>query len=333
MSEDSPERLDGRPLSDAVDDVVARDSEREEQRVRETLAVITDEDDAVSAEAVEGALGEVSKVVSTPETRAELAGSELLETRMDVRPYEDIDAVASRLDGFEARMTAVESTVESLQDDLAALVDDHPPTYETAAELRRLTETANEAQAAADELMEDVEAFARWFDDPEVRYAELEGDVEGLENSLLRLSDNVEQLETGVEQYGDDAGHAVGGYDAPPDAVWADLALRHRVTAPLLADLRAEVDDLEELDERTGVEQGPYGGRPAEVRSRLDDVEELHGAVGERVDDLGDDGWRERHGESLASLDATLADVEPPVDWATVQAALDQRRDDIEGLA
>lgn len=327
MSDDPPERLDGLSLNDAVEAVVAREPDRERGRVRETLATLTDDEDVVRASAVEGALDELSEVVDTAETRTELAGSELLECRMNARRYDDLDAVVSRFDALEGRMTSAESRVEGLLSELDALADGAGPDHETAAEIRRIAVAANEVQRDADELMDDVSGLERWLSEPDVRHDELDADVGGLERSLSGLAEQVEQLDAGVENYGDDAGHAVDGYHGDAGTVWVDLAFRHRAIEPLLADLRAELADLRELDERADEDDEPAGGGWDEFADRLDDAEARHGRLGDRIDALAREAWVERYGEPLSSLEATLADVEPPVDWDGVQAALDDHRE------
>ncbi|WP_435365112.1 hypothetical protein [Haloarchaeobius sp. DYHT-AS-18] len=64
--------LAGLSVEDAAEVVLDRDESRDRDDVERTLQLVAD-DGVVTCEAVDDALGRVSKVVATPETRVELA--------------------------------------------------------------------------------------------------------------------------------------------------------------------------------------------------------------------------------------------------------------------
>jgi division protein CdvB (Snf7/Vps24/ESCRT-III family) len=313
-----PDRIAGRPLDDAVDAVVAEDDARDRSEVRGTLSHVT-EDGVVTTDAVDEALSYLSNVVSTPETRAELAAIELSDAREAADPVADLDTVQARLDAFAARLDAVEARLPELGADLRALVADdaaHDDVYETAAEIRRLTVAANEVQGTADELQVDIEEFERWLGDPAVRFEAFAEELDALDGSLADLAEAVGSM-TDAER----GEQTVGG--AEPAVAWADTALRHRSVGPLFPDLRAELADLRTWNDRDGIDAAD---RTAELERRLDDLHDRWQATGDRLHDVSRPAWRERFGDRLSAFEATLDALEPPIDWGTVQAELDEHR-------
>jgi division protein CdvB (Snf7/Vps24/ESCRT-III family) len=313
-----PDRIAGRPLDDAVEAVVAEDDVRDPSEVRGTLSHVTDEEGMVTTDAVDEALSYLSNVVSTPETRAELAAIELSDAREAAEPVADLDTVGARLDAFTARLDAVETRLPELGADLRTLIDDaaHDDVYETAAEIRRLTVAANRVQGAADELQVDIEEFERWLADPDVRFEAFAEELDALDGSLADLADAVESVADAER-----GEHAVDG--AEPAVAWADAALRHRSVGPLFPDLRAELADLRTWNDREGIDAAD---RAAELGRRLDDLHDRWRATGDRLDDVARPAWRERFGDRLSAFETTLDALEPPVDWGAVQTELDEHR-------
>lgn len=313
---DGPELL-GLPLSDAVDAVVDAGDGRDPETVRETLATVA-EDGVVTEDGVEAALGRASKVVATPETRVELAADALDSARAAADHVSDLGAVRSRLDGFEARLDAAEDRVAALGDDLQALVEragEPGGTYAVAAGIRRLTEAANAVQRAADDLSGDLEAFERWVGDQDRRVRQFRGDLDALADYREELADAAERLEA-VDGDGGD------GSDFDPAVAWVDATLRHRVLGLLLADLRAEFDDLRTWADREGLDDD----WAADVGDRLDRLDDRGAATGDRLAELARPAWRDRFGDRIAAFEDALDDFAPPVAWRDVQATLDEHR-------
>jgi hypothetical protein len=316
--------LVGLPVADAVEAVLAGDDSRDRGTVRATLEAVA-EDGVVSEAALESRLGEVAKVVSTPETRVEFAAIELSEARETAEEagVADLDIVRARAEGYESRLAAVEEDVGALGPGLRGIVDRRKAganAYEVAADLRALEAEANELHRAADELGVDVEEFGRWLADPGTRHDEFGAELEAVEGSLDALAGTADDL--------DAAGAADGDASLPaePGVVWADAALRTRVTALLLADLRDELEDLrawpvgEDEDDPTRFE---------ELEDRLGSAERRCEGMEERLDDLARPAWTGRFGDRLDGLDDALGRFEPPIPWGEVEEELERHR---EGL-
>ena len=345
---DGRESILGESVTDAAERVVARNDSRDPETVRTTLETVA-EDGEVTRDGIDSALGHASKVVSTPETRAELAEMALSEARERAAPAADLGVVQSRLDAFEARLADVQDRTDGLGEDLQSVVgraedlesaEDHgtsaddPDTADTpdteavyalARDLRELTDRANEVQLAADELQMDVEDFERWLGDPDLRNDELGDDVDAFEGSLNELSSAIGDLETLTDEGAEAVGEEVSAQELA--TTWADAGLRVRLHGLLLEDLWAELEDLRTWADREDLDEDD---RPAGIEARLDDLHHHRAGLEDRLDDLAQPEWRERYGEHLTGFEDALADVEPPVQWGVVQAELEEHRSRID---
>jgi polyhydroxyalkanoate synthesis regulator phasin len=336
--EPGPDRIHGLSIDDAVDEAAERTG-RDPEEVRRALAHVTDDEDVVSTDAVDDALAHLSKVVSTPETRAEFAAIELSDAREAAEPVADVDTVAARLDAFESRLDAVEARVADLGVELQRLVDGDATAdlVETAVAIRDLTETANATQRAADELYVDAEEFQRWLATPAVRSEEFASELDALDESLDALAGTVDDLADAVAGGTDDA---VADTDVDADADdpalgWFEATLRHRAVGLLLADLRAELADLHTLAARDAsgtTADSDDSASQDDLDDRLDALERRWRTLDDRLDDLARRRWHDRFADHLRALDAALDPFEPPIDWTDVQAALDDVREDVDGL-
>jgi predicted nucleic acid-binding Zn-ribbon protein len=313
--EGSTVAIDGEPVDEAVETVVAADASRDPDRVRTALDHVT-EDGVVRAGAVEPALGHLSKVVSTPETRVELAEIALEDARETADSVSDLDTVAARLDGFEDRVETIAQQVGGLGEDLQALIesyDDPTDLYATAVGIQRLTERANALQAAADDVQLELERFESWVETESARLTDLGEDVAAAEGELDELEAAITELESGIESVEDPA--AVDGLAVS----WVQTSVGRRVTEVLVADLRAELSDLRAWPGGVEDEQ-----RLGDLDDDLDALETRLDAVARRLDDLAEPEWRERFGDQLDDLDAALDGFEPPVDWGALQATVEE---------
>lgn len=332
MTEEDRERpltsdpIAGRPLDEAVERVVAREEGSDPEAVRDALSAVA-EDGVVTPAAVDDALGELSKVVSTPETRAEFAATELSNAREAAEHVADLATVRSRLDGLESRLEAVESWVDELGPELQAVLDtaaESDDLYRVAAEISELTAAANAAQRAADEVYVDAQELQEWLTIWEVRADELDEDVDELADTLERLGAVTADLAEAAGETG--TTDTVEGTDAA--VAWVDTTLRHRVVGLLFDDLRADVEAFRAWNDRIGIDGG---GRLDAVDGRLDDLRDRWRATGDRLDDLARPAWRDRFDDRLSAFDAALESFEPPVDWETVQTTLDEHRPAVDG--
>ncbi|WP_128905841.1 halo transducer protein [Halorubrum amylolyticum] len=309
---DGPEDLDGLSVDAAVDAV--DDGESDADEVRETLAIVA-QDGTVRRAAVDDALANASKVVTTAETRVELAAEQLTDARETAAPVSDLDLVSVRSGEFAARLDAIEDRASELGDDLQAILaeKDDGDLYEIARRIRRVTNAARGVQRAADDLQFELDSFETWLADADRRAAAIGDDVEAVAESLRELDDVAEELSGG-------SGDAESG---PADG-WATAMVRHRVTGLMLADLRAELTALRRWADRDGADP------PADVESRLDDLAARHESVGERLTERADPAWTDRFGDRLEALDGALDEMEPPVAWSDVEAVIEDHRPTVE---
>ena len=327
----------GRPVEEGVDAILAEDDSRDRDAVRATLETVA-EDGVVSDESVESALGQLAKVISTPETRVEFAAMELsdAEETATSEGVAELDTVRARLETYESRLEAVEEDIAALGPRLREIVDRRGTAnaYETATAIRELETEANELHHAADELGVELEEFGRWLGDPTTRHDEFEEELEAVEGSLDVLEETADDVATaaGEDDAGDgaDAGSDAdrGGSDAPaaPEVVWADATLRTRVTALLLADLRAELADLRAWP---GASHGDDHERLETLEDRLAGLEERYQGLSNRLKDLARPAWTERFGDPLGRFDDAATGFEPPIDWGDVESELERVRDEL----
>ncbi|MYL16949.1 halo transducer protein [Halorubrum distributum] len=304
--------LDGMSTERAAE--LVNDDERDLGERRETLAIVT-RDGTVRRAAVDDALANASKVVTTAETRVELAAEKLDGARETASPVADLDLVSTRLGDFDARLDAVEDRSDALgeavQEVLAMRAEGD--LYEVARRIRRLTTAATEVQRAADDLQFELGSFEEWLTDPDRRAAELDGDVDALAESIEEL---------------DEVSEALGGDGSGPEGeagrTWAAARVRHRVASLLIADLRAELAALRRWAEREGAPA------PSGIEPQIDEVQGRHGAVGDRLASQADPEWVARFGDRLTALDEALAAMEPPVAWGEVEAVVAEHRPEAE---
>ncbi len=279
--------------------------DRDPDEVRAALDPVT-EDGVVSETAIEESVSDTAKIVSTAETRTELAGIDHEDAHEAAAPVADVDTVAARLKGFDERLAAVEERAADLTTELATPVErlgDPAAVYELAVELREVASRAQGVATTADELGFELEDFERWVADPQIRHEEFREDTELVGESVDELASAVEMLS-----------------ESPDPAVdWADATMRTRVLDLLVADLRAELEDLRELAARDDATV------PDDLATDVADLDDKTTALATRLDELAEPAWREEFGEDIAAL-AVAIDLAPPVDWGAVQQQLEEHR-------
>ena len=304
--------LDGLSLEAAVDEI---DDSADRETIRETLAIVSDEG-TVRRAAVDDALSNASKVVTTAETRAELAAGRLNDARETAAPVSDLDHVAARLDRFGARLESIQERTTTLGEHLQGIVDDRDESglYELAVEIRRLTATAKEVQRDADDLQFELDPVEAWLETSDRRVEALTEDIDAIEESLGRIEATVETLSTDGT-----------GAGADPAVAWAAASIQHRVAALLVADLRTELAALREWADREGTEQ------PPNVEPKLDELAARRDRVSQRLAEVADPAWRERFGDRIGSFEDELEGVEPPIEWAELEETIQRYQPDPNG--
>ena len=269
-----PPEMDGLATEEAVERILDRHDSLDPEGVRERLEYVTHEG-VVCREGIEQGLGDVSGILSTPENRIDIARREF-ETAVDLaEPVSDLAIVASRLGEHEERLLALKEEIDRLGPELNELFNDWleepDDVYVMADGLYQHAVRGQRMHRLVDELIGDLESFQEWVDDADVRFEELERDIEGVDETLDDLADALADIAEG------DATEAApeGGSsedDPDPAFVWVDAALRHRLVDLLIADLRTELDGLRTWANREGIDADEWtddlAGRIADARSR-----------------------------------------------------------------
>lgn len=304
-------------MDEAVDVVVAETGD-DPEAVRASLRKVA-EDDVVERSGVDSAISHLSKVVSTPENRAEMAVVELADAREAADPVADVPAVAARLESFEARVDAATDGVEALTGDLQDLIErrETADLYSLGADVRRISGDADDLHGRVDRLVVEIEEFEKWLDDHERRREELAGDVEAVGEYLDGIAETLDEVEAPDDEVGD--------ADADLGVAWFDAALRQRAAGLLIDDLRAEREDLRSLAERDEVDDPEL-----EIEPGVEDLDGRQRRLGERVEGMAQEAWRDRFEDRLAAFEESLGGFEAPVDWGAVQTELERHRPDPE---
>lgn len=307
---DASDDLSGRTLDEAVEAVVAG-SDRDETTVETTLRRVA-EDGVVSLDAFEETVSEVSKVVSTAETRTELARIALSDAQEAAAEVREIDLVRVRLAGFEADVDAVEDALADLQADFRRFLDRDSDgvTYDAVSDLRTIRASATEVQGWADEVGMDLEDFERWLGSPTHR--------------VDTFSQHVDDLATAVETLETTATHL--SETADDGAAWANAAIQRAALALFVSDLRTELDTLRTWPGREG--KSSPGDVPSwtELDARITALGDQLTSIESTLADANVAAWDEQYGDDVAAAERTIEEVDPPVDWGEVQATITEHR-------
>lgn len=307
-SEPDDDSLDGTPLDAAAERVASRDGTPDAETARETLARVAS-DGVVTQSAVDNAFGSVAMAVSNASSRVELATSEVASAREAAADAPDADRVSVRLASLADRVEELESRRDTLAADLDSLVDEkeNADIYEFVRELDRVETEAEALHHEAQTLTTDAEEFAAWLSEPTRRYEGFEADLDALEDSLDDVTAAADTLEDETDTTVEAANR------------WFGAVCSHRAQGPVVRDLRAELVTIREWPGTDG-----DSDRATAAADRLDDLEARWRDLETRLDEAAEPDWQDLCGEDVASLEASLADIDPPVDFGEVGAVLEQ---------
>ncbi|WP_199233644.1 halo transducer protein [Halorubrum sp. SP9] len=296
--------LGERPLDELVDAVTERTDEDPES-VRRWLDPFTD-GGTVTPAAVEATVTDVSQIIATAETRADLATRARESAGDAVADAPDLDVVDVRDREFDERLADLREEVQALGAALGAATDDLDSpvrVYRAAVELHDITTDAQNVVRTAHDLETELEAFEAWLDSADRRHDGLAADVDAAAESAESVAETVASLREATD---------------PDRARRFDAAVQTRVLDVVVDDLRAEAADLRAWAERDGADF------PTDVDARIDEVETEVAASAEALADGPSlDG---EFGDRLDELDAALSDVEPPVAWGLVDETVAEAR-------
>ena len=313
QSDDASGDVTGLSISEAADRVAAREDRPDRETVRTVLAEVA-VDRVVSEDGITELVSDASMAVSSAGDRAEYAIVQVEAVDDAASDAPDLDTVGSRLDALESRAESVDARASALTERFREARERHgdgAPVFEVAREFRDLRSDADALHADAQGLAADADEVERWLDSHETRVAELSADADAIAEGLADLDAAADRL--------DDP--AVIGADEPdPATQWFALTQRQRVNELVVADARAELADVRSWAEQAGEDTADLD----DLEARLDDLETRRERLGERLDDLAQPAWRDRYGEAVSAVEATLDEFEPPVDFGAVQAALEE---------
>lgn len=290
---------------DELVEAVIKRTDEDPDSVRRSLDPFVDEG-TVTAAAVEATVTDVSQILATAETRVDLATRAHEDASAAAADAPELEVVDVRRRAFGDRLDDLRADVESLADDLRAArtdLDSPIALYRAAVDLHEVTTGAQDVVRVAHDLETELEAFEAWLASANRRHDGLVDEVEAAEESAESLAETVGALRAAEE---------------PDPERRFEAGVQARVLDLVVADLRAEAEDLRAWAERDGV------AFPDDVDARLDELEAEVAAHGAALADGADRD--DRFGERLDALDAELAAIEPPVAWARVDETVAEAR-------
>ncbi|TKX84772.1 halo transducer protein, partial [Halorubrum sp. SS5] len=274
---------------DRLVEVVTERTGEDPDSVRRSFDPVTD-DGTVTAAAFESTVTDVSQILATAETRVDLATRAHEDATAAADDAPDLDVVEVRRRAFGARLDDLRAEVEALGDDLAAArADPESPmdVYHAAVDLHEVTTGAQDVVRVAHDLETELEAFEAWLSSANRRHDGLVDEVEAAEESAESLAETVAALRAA---------------EAPDPERRFDASVQARVLDLVVADLRAEAEDLRAWAERDGV------AFPDGVDARLDDLAAEATASAEALADGPEPD--DRFAARLDTLDAELGAAE-----------------------
>lgn len=317
--------IDGMALEDAVDAVVAAGVSSDPEQVREALEYAT-EDGVVTQAALDEERPVVTRNVSNASEQAMEARLALTKARETAEPVADLETVARRLDTYERRVGTLAERTERLEarhDALTDRIEDPDSLYAVAEGIRTVVEEAQRIEARALGFRGDIEELEADLHSPEAWVNDIQQDLNAVEETLDAIEAAAAALPAEDADVEDDWDWA--DRDVDPAVVWFDATLRVEHAAPLLADLRVEMDDLQAWGERESEFETWYADS---VAADLEELADRRTELAARLDALARPAWSDRFADRLDSFESDLADLDSPVDWAELQAALDAYRPD-----
>lgn len=186
--------------------------------------------------------------------------------------------------------------------------------------------TGADGERSADDRSTDVEGSERSPGGDRDRFDVLEEDLKAVERSIDALRREADDLIQAVSE--DVEGESGSEEGADPAATWAEATLDHGVLGLLVADARAEFDELRQMVDRRQLDEDELVDA---VESRLYRVDGKLTSVGTRLDYLDRPAWRERFDDVLSGFESAIAELEPPVDWGEIETSLEEYRSQLDG--
>lgn len=313
MHRDDAMELVGLSIETATERVVEREN-CDRETAHEILATVSD-DGTVTLEALDATLADISKVVATPETRVEVARGALSDARDAAEPVATTDAVRSRLNAFESQLSMLDDRVDTLGSRLSSLVEraqNPADIFALARAIQEVRSRATEAQRDADSLTVEIGEFERNLRNPNEWAEELREDVDAAETSireLLAVANNLSDTDTEAD------------IECETPRAWADATLQQRMQPLVLADIRTELDALQQMKAVEGTDTVCE-----DIESRLTELESLCADIKHILVAVSEPAWEQAYGEAIESFTQTVEERKVPINWAQVQERLQRHR-------
>ena len=295
-------------LSDFVDEVAERTGE-DPSAVRTYVDPFVDEG-VITDEAIEQSVTDVAQILATAETRVDLATRKRAEVRTAVTAAPDLAIVGVRDRAFRDRLADLRADVEDLGRTLTSVrtgIDSPVAVYQAGADLHDLTTDAQRIVRVSHDLETELGAFEAWLSSAPRRHDAIVDEIDAAESSAAAVTESIDTLLTSNQ------------HDAER---WFDARVQTLVLGVVIDDLRAEMADLREWAAR---EQRSF---PTKVEERIESLGEVAAACAR---DLEESPREETaHDDRLEKLRKQLAEVDPPVAWARVDAQVAAAREAID---
>ena len=300
-----PDFAPGAVALDELVDRIADQTDEDPKSIRTFLDPFVD-DRAITADAIEATITDVSQILATAETRVDLATRTRAEVRESVAAAPDLSIIRTRDSAFGERLADLQADVDDLGSDLTAVRSDmNSPAdvYRAGVGLHEVTTDAQRIVRVAHDLETELEAFDAWLSSANRRHEALVDELEAAESSASSVAETVTALQSA---------------DSPDSERWFDATVQTHVLDVVIADLHAEAAGLREWAAR---EETSF---PDDVEPRIKSLRDETAASGAALADRPD--WDSLFDERVETLEAALEDLEPPIAWAQVNEHVAEAR-------
>lgn len=288
------------------------DEDRDEEEIRDLLRRVTDQNGRIRAERLADFYDTIASTADRIGNTVERARENLAAVRADIADETAaVPIVRHRLGELERELSACEAAHADAAADLErveATYDTKPGSYGALARLEELEVELDNLKREASAVASAVDEFESWVDDPAVRYAYLEDDLDF-------LADYLDEIESAIEHVEEDGRDPVGQ--------WVRASILLRASRLLHGEVAADLEALRDWEDHE---------RAAAVADRLAAQDERLDRYAERLLPLEPEALADEAHDVFDELEAALDDLERPVDWDDVHDALRTARSDLSAL-
>jgi chromosome segregation ATPase len=310
------ESILGLELEEALDEVFRQGHAEQRRRAQGVLLSISDNEQVTEA-AFNDLQQRSQQAIETSAQRLERAADTIDAAAKAAAEGPELTTAQNRRDGLEERLSGLQTQLATLREELAAIeerAESDEAVYPIARDLLSVHMDATNCEQTADQLTEAAEEFQQWVADPAVRWNEIDGDVDAMEDTLRELEETIEIL---AQEFADDAAHDGSPLhpEADPAEVWFDVYTSVNVNELLLEDLQFELSELRAVDDNDQ--------RAAAIDESIASLETERADLAAELESITPADIPAQFDAEQAELADTLAEFEPPIDWGALRAAVD----------